>query len=115
MVFIPPFYFNNTIQIFFLQSRKRRVEWEIQEEEKKKAAAAKGEDYERVKYKDMSAMEADRRDRKKAKKARLCLTHLATERERMGWKRQPGKFPGCVGREREREETSLCSNLMSYG
>ena len=41
------------------------------------------------------------------------MSHVATEREMVGWERQPGDVPGCVEREREREreETSLCSNL----
>jgi len=47
------------------ESKKRKIEWEDAEEQKRKAAEAAGEDYDRVKAREMSAMESDRRERKK--------------------------------------------------
>jgi pre-mRNA-splicing factor SYF2 len=48
--------------------RRRKAEWEIQDEEAKKRAEEAGEDYEQLKILDSSADELDRLQRKKKKK-----------------------------------------------
>ena len=50
------------------EARKRKLDWEIQEEEARKEAEAAGEDYEKVKMLETSATDLDKRDRKKRKK-----------------------------------------------
>lgn len=50
------------------ESRKRQAEWLVEDQNARKAAAEKGDDYDRVKLLNISALEAERMDRKKKKK-----------------------------------------------
>lgn len=50
------------------EAKRKRVEWEEQEEIKRKECEARGEDYDRVKVLDIGAEEAEKWERKKKKK-----------------------------------------------
>lgn len=50
------------------ESRKRQAEWLLQDQERRKDASDKGEDYDRVKLLNISAIEAEKMERKKKKK-----------------------------------------------
>lgn len=50
------------------EARKRKVDWEVAEEEARRKAELEGEDYEKVKLLETSAVELERADRKKKKK-----------------------------------------------
>ncbi|KAG1714293.1 Pre-mRNA-splicing factor syf2 [Nymphon striatum] len=50
------------------EARKRRAEWEVQDNEKRKAAEESGKDYDRMKMLEISAEEAEKIDRMKSKK-----------------------------------------------
>ncbi|KAJ8951549.1 hypothetical protein NQ318_020422 [Aromia moschata] len=50
------------------ESRKRRAEWILNNQKEKEEAAARGEDYDRVKLLNISAVEAERLERQKKKK-----------------------------------------------
>lgn len=50
------------------QARKRKIEWEVADEEARKQAELNGEDYEKVKMLETSAIELEKRERKKKKK-----------------------------------------------
>ncbi|GLG94315.1 hypothetical protein R5R35_013878 [Gryllus longicercus] len=50
------------------EARKRRAEWILQDEEKRKAADDEGIDYDRSKLLEISAMDAERLEKKKKKK-----------------------------------------------
>ncbi|KAM6156512.1 LOW QUALITY PROTEIN: pre-mRNA-splicing factor SYF2-like [Erethizon dorsatum] len=50
------------------EAQKARLEWKLQEEEKKKECTARGEDYEKVKFLEISAEDAERWERKKKEK-----------------------------------------------
>ncbi|XP_044738873.1 pre-mRNA-splicing factor Syf2 [Chrysoperla carnea] len=50
------------------ESRKRQAEWLKQDQEAREAAAKRGEDYDRVKLLNISALEAEQMERKKKKK-----------------------------------------------
>lgn len=50
------------------ESRKRQAEWLLNDEKARKEAAAKGVDYDRAKLLNISALEAEKLDRKRKKK-----------------------------------------------
>lgn len=59
------------------EARRRRAEWEEEHEKAKKDAEARGEDFERVKARQMSAIENDMKERKKRKKKEQADTGFA--------------------------------------
>ena len=50
------------------EARKRKVDWEVAEEESRQKAEEEGEDYDKVKLLETSAVDLERADRKKKKK-----------------------------------------------
>lgn len=50
------------------ENRKKRAEWELSEIEKRKQCEAEGEDYDRIKLLDVSAIEAETKERAKRRK-----------------------------------------------